>query len=381
MTGARTHAKGDMMATQDRVLAAEQIAHFLENGYVKVPGCFSREAAKRYTDATFSRLGYDPDDETTWEKSVIHMPAHQRFAVEAFAPKAWRAACELLGGAGRIQQPWQWGDSFIVNLNEGADRAWEPPSAQTRGWHKDGDFFRHFLDSPEQGLLTFVLWSDVEPRGGATLVATDSVPVVARFLAEHPEGVLPTDIPFRDLITRCHTFVEATGQVGDVYFLHPYMLHAQSQNVLRRTRIITNPTILLSEPMNFNRADPADFSPVERAVLRALGVERLDFRSTGERARCTGARYPSATDVRGGESAPRGPDRISAPRQAEEARMYHGVTGPFHRRDVLRAALGATTASAAGALLAACGGTGTTRATTSPVASAATDLATGVKSD
>jgi len=59
--------------------------------------------------------------------------------------------------------------------------------------------------------------------------------------------------------------------------------------------------------------------------------------------------------------------------------MYHGVTGPFHRRDVLRAALGATTASAAGALLAACGGTRTTPATTPPVASAATNPATGVR--
>ena len=56
------------------------------------------------------------------------------------------------------------------------------------GWHKDGDFFRHFLDSPEQGLLTFVLWSDIEPRGGGTFVAADSVPVVARTLAAAPGG-------------------------------------------------------------------------------------------------------------------------------------------------------------------------------------------------
>jgi hypothetical protein len=42
-------------------------------------------------------------------------------------------------------------------------------------WHKDGDFFRHFLDSPEQGLLTIVLWSDIEERGGGTFIAPDSV--------------------------------------------------------------------------------------------------------------------------------------------------------------------------------------------------------------
>ena len=39
----------------------------------------------------------------------------------------------------------------------------------------------------------------------------------------------------------------------------------------------------LKEPMNFNRADPADFSLVELAVLKGLGVERLDFRPTAPR--------------------------------------------------------------------------------------------------
>jgi hypothetical protein len=47
-------------------------------------------------------------------------------------------------------------------------------------------------------------------------------------------------------------------------------------------RLITNPPIALREPMRFDRPDP---SPVELAVLRALGVERLDYRPTGERER------------------------------------------------------------------------------------------------
>jgi hypothetical protein len=32
--------------------------------------------------------------------------------------------------------------------------------------------------------------------------------------------------------------------------------------------------------MNLNRADPADFSLIERATLYALGVDRYDFRPT-----------------------------------------------------------------------------------------------------
>ncbi len=268
-----------------RVLTDEQVEEFLTRGYTVLRDCFPREAAQAKADEAFVRLGYDPADPATWKEAVIHMPTHQRRDVREFAPKVWDAVCDLLGGEERIKTPYTWGDGLIVNLREGADRPWDPPSPQVKGWHKDGDFFRHFLDSPEQGLLTLVLWTDVLPQGGATFVAADSVPVVARFLAEHPEGVLPKDFPRQELIAQCHDFVEATGKAGDVYLLHPYVLHAKSQNLLGLPRMITNPPVHLLEPMDFNRPDPADFSPVELAVLRGLGVERLDFRPTGERER------------------------------------------------------------------------------------------------
>lgn len=134
-----------------------------------------------------------------------------RVAVRDFAPKAWGAICDLLGGEERIKQPCTWGDGFIANLGIGADRPWEPPSPRVPGWHKDGDFFRHFLDSPEQGLLTIVLWSDIHPRGGGTFLAADSVGPVARLLADHPEGVLPQDYDYAPLLAQCDDFVETTG--------------------------------------------------------------------------------------------------------------------------------------------------------------------------
>jgi hypothetical protein len=171
------------------------------------------------------------------------------------------------------------------NLGLGADREWEAPSASAPGWHKDGDFFRHFLDSPEQGLLTLVLWSDIEPRGGGTFVAADSVGPVARLLASRPEGILPDEFDYGVLIAQCDHFVETTGRLGDVVLLHPYVLHAVSQNHRGTARFITNPPITLREPMRFDRSDPAEQSPVERAVLRALGVERLRFAATGPRER------------------------------------------------------------------------------------------------
>jgi hypothetical protein len=164
-----------------------------------------------------------------------------------------------------------------VRAGVGDDRPWQPPSPAVGGWHKDGDFFRHFLDSPEQALLTLVLWTDMLPRGGGTFVAADSVPVVTRFLAEHPEGVLPGEFDYAGLIGQCRDFVEMTGEAGDVVLLHPFMLHATSQNVLAVGRIITNPPLALRQPMDFSRPRADDFSLVEQAVLRGLGVDRLDF--------------------------------------------------------------------------------------------------------
>lgn len=264
-------------------LTDEQIEHFLSRGYVTIPGCFAAESVADWLATGWVRIGYDPGSPATWTEKRIHLAAREYHDARDFAPKAWHAARELVGGEERMELPWRWGDSFIANLGVGDDRPWQPPSASVGGWHKDGDFFRHFLDSPEQGLLTLVCWTDVLHTGGGTFVAADSVPVIARFLAAHPEGVLPADFDYADLIAQCHEFVEITGTVGDVVLLHPYALHATSQNVLRAGRIITNPPLALTGPMDFNRPDPADFSVVERAVLRGLGVDRYDFVPTAPR--------------------------------------------------------------------------------------------------
>jgi hypothetical protein len=260
-----------------RQLAGEQAEHFLERGFVTVRGAFDPAVAQRWLDDAWIRFGYDRDDPGSWAERRIHLSARSHVDARTFATAAWRSAVELAGGEERVLLPWRWGDSFIANLGVGDDRPWQPPSPEVGGWHKDGDFFRHFLDSPEQALLTLVLWTDMLPKGGGTFVAADSVPVVARFLAEHPEGVLPGDFDYAQLIGQCRDFVEVTGKAGDVVLLHPYTLHATSQNVLGVARIITNPAMALREPMNFNRPDAQDFSLVERAVLRGLGVERLDF--------------------------------------------------------------------------------------------------------
>ncbi|KAH7927759.1 hypothetical protein BV22DRAFT_1031378 [Leucogyrophana mollusca] len=253
------------------------------------------------------RLGCDPTDKSTWptEKDRIHMPWHNRESVSTFCPKAWGAMTELLGGEERIAENsgW-WGDSFIVNLGS-EELARQKESRHPKdldNWHVDGDFFVHFLDSPEQGLLVIPIFSDIEPRGGGTYICTDGIDMIAKYLAAHPEGVLPTGLSFTPStstcaepkddphywshlkeVKTCSKFVEVTGEIGDVVLLHPLMLHSASKNHLRIPRIITNPPVALKEPFNFNRENPDDYSLVERKTLKALGVDQLDYKITTER--------------------------------------------------------------------------------------------------
>jgi hypothetical protein len=267
----------------NRVLTEDQAEQFLDRGYVKIEGCFEKAAIRDWIDLAFERLGYDPDNPATWEEPRVHLPSMNDMDVAIFAPKAWGAICDVMGGEERIKTPVRWRDGFIINFNLGADEPWQPPSPKVKGWHKDGDWFRHFLDSPEQGLLTVVLWDDVLPQSGGTFIATDSIGPIARYLVKYPEGLTPREAQFRKLIDECEHCEEATGKAGDVFLLHPYMLHSASQNPSGRARFITNPAVSFKEPMNFNRENPDDYCLVEQAVLRALDVDRLDFQITRER--------------------------------------------------------------------------------------------------
>jgi hypothetical protein len=270
-----------------RVLTDAQAEQFIAKGYVKIEACFEKPAIQHWLDLAFKRLGYDPKNPATWVEPRIHMPSMNEVDVDAFSPKAYGAICDLMGGEDRVKTPVRWRDGFIVNFNVGATEPWQPPSPQAKGWHKDGDWFRHFLDSPEQGLLTIILWDDVLPQSGGTFVATDSIAPIARHLLAHPEGLTPQEGKFGQFIDQCTHFIEATGNVGDVFLLHPYILHAASQNPSGRPRFITNPAVSFNDPMNFNRNNPDDYSLVEKAVLHALNADRLDFQITRERERIT----------------------------------------------------------------------------------------------
>ncbi|CZS96060.1 uncharacterized protein RCO7_05074 [Rhynchosporium graminicola] len=286
---------GSISTNSDFALTETQKAHFLQHGFVKIPRCFTRDQAAEFTSTLWTRLGMDPNDKSTWTKEKTNMPWHRHVPVSDFAPKAWAAMCELLGGEDRITDTPEfrgWSDGFIVNLGrEGYSADDELDLRALDNWHNDGDFFVHFLDSPEQALLVIPLWTDIESKGGGTAY-------------DHPEGTTPWMTSTLDPNYTTYegleywrslawdkskisdsAFQEATGEVGDVYLLHPLMLHSASKNFSRTPRVITNPPVSLKKPFCFDREDPSLYSLVEQKTLRDLGMKGglKGWKITGER--------------------------------------------------------------------------------------------------
>ena len=265
-----------------RGLSQAQKDHFFAKGYVLLNGCFKKEAAQEWIDAAYKRMKCDPKSPKTWKEKRLFLKSTASVEVGKFAPDAWGAICDLLGGKDRIEraETQGWPDAFVVTFPS-KEQPWLTPSAQVPGWHSDGSF-KHFLDSPELGVLVLVLWSDIEPQGGGPFVACDSVKVVAELLRQHPEGV--DQQALSNSVSRCRDFAEITGKAGDVLIMHPYMLHAESVNHSSRPVFTTITTVGLTAPMSFNRAGAAGYSLVEQSVLKALKAERVDFKIKGARS-------------------------------------------------------------------------------------------------
>jgi hypothetical protein len=267
----------------NQVLTSGQLDQFMQSGWCQVEDCFSPEAAKQKRDLWVEEHGLDPANPLGWGKEIIHSFLKQDFSARDFAPKAWAAAEDLVGKDSF--EDWRW-SSFIVNIRLGRSDPWRMPPKEKGGWHVDGDFFHHFLDSPEQGLLILQIFSDIEPEGGGTVISEDSWPSVTRVLYDHPEGLDPGAIcvlgreasPFQSQR-------EVTGKAGTVVFCHPFLMHASSQNCKGGPRFAMNAPIHLKKPMRFDDWERASW--VEKSVIKALGGKPFEFKIRGERRKYT----------------------------------------------------------------------------------------------
>lgn len=250
-------------------LTPSEIEQFIHLGYVMVRGAFPAKLADGILPWVWNETGFDPQNRAGWTKPFVHVRKFfQGGAFESVYTPRLRGAVDDVLGAGRWEVPNRSG-WWPVRFPGFDAPPWRPPES---GWHIDG-VHQHHLDSREQGVLGIMVFSEIGSGDGGTAIVPGSHLTAARILAEaEPHGLTPDEFSRRVAATPRGGAIEITGEPGDFALMHPLMLHASSPNTGNRVRIITNKCFPLNEKMNLRRADPADSSPVEQAILRACGA-------------------------------------------------------------------------------------------------------------
>ena len=254
-------------------LGADDIDRFIRDGFVRIDEAFSREVAEAARTILWKASGCDPDDPSSWTQPVVRLGLfHDTPFREAANTAVLRAAFDQLVGPGRWLPCGALGTipiRFPSDAEPGDD-----------GWHIDVSFgddpdfmeWRANVHSKGRALLMLFLLSDVGPDDAPTRIRVGSHIDIARQLAPAGEAgrslrALAAD-GFAASAHRPETM--AIGPAGTVYLCHPFLVHAAQRHRGREPRFLAQPPLLPREPLSLDRPD-GDYSPVEHAILRAIG--------------------------------------------------------------------------------------------------------------
>jgi hypothetical protein len=251
------------------ILETQDLEQFAIHGWCIVRGAFTARQAEAARAAVWRRMAHKAgileSQPSTWPPAYDIEEQLADPAVLACFTDRLAAAIEQLVGDDRWTGVRRWG-FWPVNFYHGSNSADRWPAT---GWHIDGNWFRHTLHSPQQGLLLAGLFSDVAPGGGGMVVAAGSHRRTARVLAAHPDGVSHTELFDRVLAEPLGGFCEITGQAGDVMLGHPWLFHTRGFKRHGEPRILSNSEVPLREPMVLERA-AGDYSVLEQSIRLAL---------------------------------------------------------------------------------------------------------------
>ena len=258
------------------MLTDDQVARFIEHGYVKLDEAFPRALADEGRAILWRDTGCDQHDPRTWTKPVIRlgMYAQEPFARAANTPRLHEAFDRLVG-SGRWLPRADLG-TFPIRFPSVQD----PGDA---GWHVDTSFppetgdTSGFLDwrvnvtSRGRALLMLFLFSDVGEDDAPTRVRAGSHMDIARMLAPNGDrGLSSRDMAVNGFAESAYRPVNlATGEAGTVYLCHPFLVHAAQPHRGTRPRFLAQPPLLPAAVFLLDRADGV-YSPVEQAIRMAL---------------------------------------------------------------------------------------------------------------
>jgi hypothetical protein len=248
------------------VLSAADLEHFVNEGYVCVRSAIPRPVAAACRELAAEQLAIDPTDPTSWREPVVRgLVLGEPLQDAATAPRLLDAIRQLL-------DPEDW----IPRSNLGLFVVRFPHEGNPgdTGWHIDSSFEgrdgRWFVNyrSRERGLLLLCLLSDVSENDAPPRILRGSHTQMPLLL--HPygdDGVFGLEAPLPEPTDR---IALATGEAGDVYLCHPFLVHAASwPHHGTAPRFIAQPPISITGDLQLD-GDIGRLSPVARAVRTAL---------------------------------------------------------------------------------------------------------------
>ncbi|GAA3565823.1 phytanoyl-CoA dioxygenase family protein [Nonomuraea rosea] len=259
------------------------VDQFIADGFAKVEAVVPREVGDAARELLWRRIAPSPQDPSSWTQPVVwtaDLTGEGPFG-QIMAGDRLREALDLVAGPGG----WVPRNS-LGNIPVRFPRV---PPADDRGWHIDASTPRSDgtwgVSARPHALLLLVLLSDVGPDDAPTRVRAGSQRDMAAALADPqtltgesqppggdtqaaggavPDGQVldPMAIGTRfERIGADRPEALVTGRPGDVYVVHPFLVHAAQEHLGTEPRFMAQMPLFLTSPF-----DPAADTPLARAA-------------------------------------------------------------------------------------------------------------------
>jgi Phytanoyl-CoA dioxygenase (PhyH) len=258
------------------MLSAREVESFIEDGYVAMRGAVPADVVRACREMIWSGLARHgvTEDPGTWTEPVVRIacPEGGPFAEAGTRPALWEAFDQLIGAGRWWRRPGVGGTIPVrfPSLADPGDAGWHIEASYQRDGHQ-----RVNVNSRARGLLVLYLFSDVDEASAPTRVRPGSHLDAARALAPAGEGGLPwaeAASAAADASAGRPTTL-ATGEAGDVFLCHPFLVHAASwPHQGRLPRMMAQPGVALHAQFPLT----APLSPVEQAILNGCCEPRTD---------------------------------------------------------------------------------------------------------
>ena len=220
------------------ILTHDQVASYIEDGYLLVSGLIPRDVVQRAEAAMWRCMGLDRNDSASWsERTADHGHYEDAELTAVYTNKLLTAAWQLSEGGLEREDFCPPKGGFAINSFP-TDSAWAP-----HGPHIDHSIKEHGHESFPAAfrVATMTFLNDVEPHGGGTVVWPGSHRKIAALARSNPDYYRPMWVLGGDLdkadIGEC---VEIVPQGGDVLFYHVFCAHSGSLNATDYPRLAMN---------------------------------------------------------------------------------------------------------------------------------------------